>query len=312
MRRIIARLRALLYSLFDLDRRFDEIKMQQGLVLCELQSRKAPGPLSDFEFKVFSQWGEDGIIQHLVRNISIANRTFIEFGIQDFFESNGRFLLMKDHWQGFVIDGSPSHIARLQSSYFYWQHPLQSEAAFIDRDNVIALLQRSGFDKDLGILSIDVDGVDYHLLERLSEWTPRIVIVEYNALFGSELAVTIPYDPTFRRTQAHYSNLYFGASLPAFQQLLDRRGYGLVGINSVGSNAFFVRRDVLTRAVPEVEVATCFRQSTFREARDEDGRLLHISALQGRKLLADLPVIDLRTNAVVRIGGLFDEATHAT
>jgi len=304
MTRIFRRIRELLYRLLDLERRLDEIKIQQGLILCELHSKKAPGPLANFEFKVFSQWGEDGIIQHLIRSIPITNHTFIEFGVQDFFESNTRFLLMKDHWKGFVIDGSPTHIARLQSSYFYWQHPLHSEAAFIDRDNVVALLDRSGFDKDLGILSVDVDGVDYHLLERLSDWTPRIVIVEYNAMFGSELPVTIPYDPSFQRTRAHYSNLYFGASLPAFQQLMDRRGYALVGVNSVGNNAFFVRRDALTHGLTEVAVDSCFRQSTFREARDEHGRLLHISALEGRKLLAHLPVVDLRTDTIARIGDL--------
>ncbi len=302
----LARLRGLLARLTDFDHRLDDIKMNQGLILCELHQKKPPGSLSDFEFKVFSQWGEDGIIQHLVRNIQIANRTFIEFGVEDFTESNGRFLLMKDHWQGFVIDGSDDHMTRLRSSHFYWKHPLKARAAFIDRDNVVSLLDESGFDKDLGILSVDVDGMDYHLLERLAHWRARIVIVEYNSAFGSTRAVTVPYDASFVRSKAHASNLYWGASLAAFQQLLGARGYALVGVNSVGSNAFFVRRELLNERVPEVSTAVGFRDSTFREARGDAGELLFVSAREGRKMITDLPLIDTQTGASLRVGDLFD------
>lgn len=302
----LTRLRDLVARLASLDHRFDDIKINQGLILCALHQNKPPGPLSDFEFKVFSQWGEDGIIQHLVRNISIANRTFIEFGVEDFTESNGRFLLMKDHWQGFVIDGSDDNMARLRSSPVYWKHPLTARAAFIDRDNVVSLLDESGFDKDLGILSVDVDGMDYHLLERLAHWRARIVIVEYNSALGSTRAVTVPYDASFIRSKAHASNLYWGASLPAFQQLLDARGYALVGVNSVGSNAFFVRRELLNARVSEVSMAVGFRDSTFREARGDAGELLHVSARKGRKAIGHLPLIDTQTGASLRVGDLFD------
>jgi hypothetical protein len=302
----LTRLRASLARLANLDHRLDDIKINQGLILCEFHRNKPAGPLSDFEFKVFSQWGEDGIIQHLVRNIQIANRTFIEFGVEDFTESNGRFLLMKDHWQGFVIDGSDDNMTRLRSSHFYWKHPLKARAAFVDRDNVVSLLDESGFDKDLGILSVDVDGMDYHLLERLSHWRARIVIVEYNSAFGSTRAVTVPYDASFVRSKAHGSNLYWGASLPAFQQLLGARGYALVGVNSVGSNAFFVRHELLNERVPEVSMAVGFRDSTFRETRGDAGELLYVSARDGRKAIAHLPLIDTRTGASLRVGDLFD------
>src|ERR1044072_2369753 len=49
--------------------------------------------LNDYEFRVFSQWGEDGIIQHLIRSIDIPTKYFVEFGVQDYRESNTRFLL---------------------------------------------------------------------------------------------------------------------------------------------------------------------------------------------------------------------------
>lgn len=290
--------------LLSLDRRLDEVKINQGLILAELHQQKQSDILSDYEFKVFSQWGEDGILQFLTRNLQIRNRTFIEFGVEDFFESNCRFLLMKDLWQGYVIDGSPANIERLKSSYFYWKYPITAKTSFITCENVVDLLEESGFTKDLGILSIDVDGVDYHLLKELKEWNAAIIIVEYNSHFGTKRAVTVPCDSAFQRTKKHWSNLYWGASLPAFSRLLNGRGYALVGVNSVGSNAFFVKRALLNDHVKEQAVENCFKTSSFREARDERGKLTFKSAAESLAVINHLPVIDLETNVEILVADL--------
>ena len=296
-----AKLRDTLPRLIQLDRRLDEVKLNQGLILSEMHRLKQSRRLVDYEFKVFSQWGEDGILQYLTRCLDIPNRTFIEFGVEDFFESNCRFLLMKDLWNGFVIDGSQANIDRLESSYFYWRYPLQARVAFVDRDNVGALLEESGFDKEVGILSVDVDGVDYHLLDALDGWRAAIVVVEYNSLFGPTRRVTVPYDAAFQRNRAHWSNLYWGASLPAFAHLLQGRGYALVGVNSMGSNAFFVRRDLLNVSVVESSVGSAFRDSVFREGRDEAGRLTFRSAIASASSIATLPLLDLATGQTVAV-----------
>lgn len=281
--------------LLSLDRSLDEIKINQGLILSELNRHKDSSVVSDYEFKIFSQWGEDGILQFLTGNIDIRNKTFIEFGVEDFLESNCRFLLMKDVWQGFVIDGSAKNIDRLRASYFYWRYPLSAKAAFITRENVCELLDESGFDKDLGILSIDIDGVDYFVLERLQDWRPRILIAEYNGVFGMKNPVSVPYQSDFQRTQQHPSNLYYGASLSAFIHLLQGRGYALVGVNSVGSNAFFVRRELLNDVVREVSIEDCYRTSCFRESRDVKGRLTFLSGSGRRDPISHLPLVNVIT-----------------
>jgi hypothetical protein len=276
-----------------LDRRFDDLKMNQGQILGFQQLSLSSKNLADFEFRVFSQWGEDGILQFLTRNVQIRNRTFIEFGVEDFFESNCRYLMMKDLWSGFVIDGSAANIKRLQSSYFYWRYQIQSRASFVTAENICALLEESGFDKELGILSIDLDGIDYHILDKLNDWRPAILIVEYNATFGNSHAVTVPYDPEFQRNRKHYSNLYFGASLPAFRHLAAERGYGFVGTNSMGSNAFFVRRDLLNGVVVEMGPGEGYRDFVFRESRDARGRLTFLSGRDRIKEIATLPLVDV-------------------
>ena len=148
----------------------EEIKINQGLILSNLTSieSKKQKNIQDYEFKVFSQWGEDGILQYLIRSIEIKYKTFIEFGVEDFSESNCRFLLMKDNWQGFVIDGSETNIQKLKNSYYYWKYDLECKYKFITKDNINNLLLESGFDKDLGLLSIDLDGNDYYILEAIN------------------------------------------------------------------------------------------------------------------------------------------------
>ncbi len=301
MNKLLSQVRYSIPRLVHLDRRLDEVKINQGIILSEMHRGKISSLLSDFEFKVFSQWGEDGIIQHLTQHLQISNRTFIEFGVEDFFESNCRFLLMKDNWKGFVIDGSAANIERLKSSYFFWRYPLQARASFITKDNVSELLDESGFSADVGILSIDVDGVDFHLLEQLRHWRPSILIVEYNSLFGATRQVTVPYDPGFQRSKAHWSNLYWGASLPAFVALQAKRGYALVGVNGVGSNAFFVRKDLLNPRVAEVALADCFRESTFREGRTEDGELTLQSAKASGSVIGELPLLDIESGRLIRV-----------
>jgi hypothetical protein len=254
---------------------------------------------------VFSQWGEDGIIQFLVSNLKIGNKTFIEFGVETFVESNCRYLMMKDNWRGFVIDGSSRNLARLQRSYFFYHHELLCKAAFITRDNICALLDESEFDKDLGILSVDIDGVDYYVLEQLDQWKPCILIVEYNALFGKERAVSVPYAPDFVRSTRHHSNLYYGASLAAFDYLAKNRGYALVGVNSAGSNAFFVRRDLLNDKVREVPLAQEFQDSKFREGRDVRGNLTFVGGDERTDLIHDMLLIDVISGERLKVGDLY-------
>lgn len=290
--------------LLQLDRRLEEIKLNQGRILTGMQTPDGNVPLWKHEFKVFSQWGEDGIIQYLVNNLDITKCTFIEFGVEDFRESNCRFLMMKDQWHGFVIDGSTANIAQLRDSYYYWQYRLNSKASFITRENIEQLLDESGFEKDLGLLSVDIDGVDYHVLDSLQNWRPAILIVEYNEAFGWQRPVSVPYDPSFVRRQKHYSNLYYGANLPAFHHLTNQRGYALVGTNSVGSNAFFVRRELLNDVVREVDLSCCVRGTAFRESRNKVGNLTFLTGSERTRAISSMPVIDVSTGEMLKVSDL--------
>jgi hypothetical protein len=256
--------------------------------------------LRDCEFSVFSQWGEDGILQYLVHHVPIAHRTFIEFGVEDYHEANTRFLLVHDDWQGLVMDSSSANVERIRRDAVHWQHDLQARAAFVTRENIEALLSGAGFDPDLGVLSIDIDGNDYWVWEAITSVRPRVVACEYNPTFGRDV-VTIPYDAAFSRYAAHHSGLYYGASLAALEHLGRRKGYVLVGCNTSGTNAFFVRDDLAPPGLAIEAGAACV-ESNVRQSRDPEGRLTFVRGSAKRALIAHLAVVDVETGAVRLLG----------
>ena len=257
-------------------------------------SNYTPARLSDVGFKVFSQWDEDGIIQYLLSKVPMENKVFVEFGVEDYRESNTRFLLVNDNWKGLIMDSNPDHIKRIRSRDLYSRHELLAVQAFITKDTINPLFKSNGVSGDIGLLSIDVDGNDYWIWEAIDVVSPRIVICEYNSLFGKKEAVTIPYDEKFDRTRAHHSNLYFGASLKALCILAQRKGYVFVGSNMTGINAFFVRRDVAGN-LKEIDCEIGYVKSTIRESRDEAGRFTYVSGDDRVSVIANLKVVDLVT-----------------
>lgn len=267
----------------------------QGRALALKNAERAPlGRLQDAEFKVFSQFGEDGILQYLIREVGISRRetTFIEFGVQNYAESNTRFLLLNDHWRGMIIDGSKQCMDYVRNQDIYWRHDLTAVDAWIDRDNINQLIGDSGFSGDIGILSVDVDGNDYWVWERIEVVNPMIVVVEWNSVFGPNHAISVPYDPAFQRGKAHYSCLFWGASISAFVYLAARKGYALLGSNTAGNNLFFVRKDRLGRLTP-LSPTDAYVESRFRDSRDATGKLNFLSGDKRRNEILDIPVIDV-------------------
>jgi len=261
--------------------------------------------INDAEFKVFSQFGEDGILQYLIRQAGIPaeKQTFVEFGVETYEESNTRFLLMNDFWRGMVMDGSQANIDVIKRSPVYWRQDLTATTAFIDKNNINQLIADGGFSGEIGLLSVDIDGNDYWVWEAIDVVNPIIVVAEYNSVFGSDHAVTVPYDPDFVRAKAHYSYLYWGCSITALDHLARKKGYQLVGGNLAGNNVFFVRNDHMQQLEP-VTVEEAYRQSSFRESRDKDGALTFLPFAERRKLIENMPLIQVDTHEQVTLRSL--------
>jgi hypothetical protein len=282
----------------------EDVKLLTGRLLAN-QVRATAKSFREAEFRVFSQFGDDGIIQYLIARLDIPWElsTFIEFGVQDYSESNTRFLLLNNNWRGLVMDGDKASMEGLRTRDMYWRHDLTALCRWIDRDNINEILKESGFSGPIGILSIDIDGNDYWVWQRIEAVQPVIVIAEYNSVFGPRQAVTVPYDPAFNRTRAHHSNLYWGASLSALASLARSKGYALVGSNLAGNNAYFVHESYVGRGgIVAFSPEQGYIESRFRESRDERGRLTYLGGAARRQMIAGMPVYDVERGAIVALG----------
>ncbi|TRO63926.1 hypothetical protein [Christiangramia sabulilitoris] len=278
----------------------ENILFQNGKLWAALLPKDFPVPLQNTEFKVFSQWGDDGIIQYLINYLSIENKTFVEFGVEDYLESNTRFLLMNNNWSGLILDGSKSNIDKIKRSTIYWKYDLIAKHAFVTTENINELIKDEGIEGEIGLLHIDIDGNDYWIWKALEVVDPIIMIVEYNSIYGSKRAITIPYSEDFYRFKAHYSGLYAGASLKAMCKLAEKKDYNFIGCNSAGNNAYFVKKGY-SKDLKILDPETGYIESRFRESRDANGHLNYKRAGDRIEVIKDLLIYNTDTNQMEKI-----------
>ena len=278
-----------------------------GKILSSINNQKQNiESLDEVEFQIFSQRGEDGIIQYIINKIEIPNKIFVEFGVETYTESNTRFLLMNNNWSGLVLDGSQKNIDFIKKDFIYWKYDINAKQSFITKDNINELIKNYTQTKDIGLLSVDIDGNDYWVWEAIDVIEPRIVICEYNSVFGAEKAVTVPYKSDFIRSKEHHSELYFGASLAAFCQLAEKKGYDFIGTTSAGVNAYFVRKD-LSAPFKKYTSQKGFNESANRDSKGKNGELLFLRHHERMKVIEDFPVYDIDSERVESIKTLFSK-----
>ncbi len=284
--------------------------VEKSMVLqAEIESKRRklcgfnPNSIQDAEFRVFSQFGDDGIIDFLAEHIPTERWSFIEFGVEDYTEANTRLLLELRNWSGLIIDSSRECMQRVRSRDNIWKYNLSIVDDFVTRENINSTFKSSGFTGEVGILSIDIDGNDYWIWEAIDVVHPYVVICEYNSLFGSKASVTVPYDPAFDRLEKHFTNLYYGASLPALVRLASQKGMRFLGCNSAGNNAYFVNASLQVN-LESPTVQSGFVEAKFREGRDQDKNLCRREAKEQIELIANLPLVDVNTGQTILVGDL--------
>jgi hypothetical protein len=191
---------------------------------------------------MFSQNQEDRMIEAVFGRIGVKTRKFVEFGF-GFLQNNTLRFALRHRGSGLYMDGSEKNCRRARLLWAAVPLNVKIKQAWLERENIDELIGQGVGAGEIDLLSIDVDGNDYWLWKAISSISPRVVIAEYNASFGPDRAVTVPYDRAFDRHQKHPSGFYHGMSLAAAEKLAAAKGYSLIGCEDAGVNALFVRKD---------------------------------------------------------------------
>ncbi|MCL4266207.1 MAG: FkbM family methyltransferase [Anaerolineae bacterium] len=237
--------------------------------------------LQQHELSIYSQNGEDGILLFIFGVIGTVNRRFVEFGIGNGKQCNTANLSLNFGWSGLLMEVDSQNVIAAQQFYQQKLGPehtaVQIICAQVTAENINTLLSNQHVTGEIDLLSIDIDGNDYWVWQAITVIQPRVVVVEYNPTFGKEASITVPYDPDFERFARHPSGFYHGASLSALAKLGQNKGYILVGSDSSGANAFFVRQDVASGRIDSITAAEAFFPSYYRSvnlSQDEQFALI--------------------------------------
>jgi len=196
-----------------------------------------PERLTAGRFRLLSQNQEDGILLALFRLIGTTDKRFVELG-SGASGGNAAMLAGEFGWTGLLVEGDQGKV-----EYAGRRFPRATAVcAWITPESVNGLLEQHGYAGEVDLLSVDIDGNDYWVWQALTACRARVVMLEYNSMFGPARAVTVPYDPKFSRRDHRFC--YYGASLAAMTRLSAEKGYRLVAVEPTGVNAFFLRNDV--------------------------------------------------------------------
>lgn len=201
-----------------------------------------PKRLNKYEYNVFSQSGEDGIIEEIFKRIGITNKYFVEFGVSDGLENCTATLLLSG-WKGSWIEGSETFYNRILKNYSLYinNKNLNIKNSFITAENIESLFSDLSVPKEFDLLSIDIDGNDYWVWKNIRKYNPRVVVIECNPFYGPSMSWVMKYNPD----HVWDRSTYFGASVKALEILGKEKGYTLVGCSIMGNDTFFVRSDLV-------------------------------------------------------------------
>lgn len=247
-----------------------QVKISQKMLFNFYQYAISQGyrfPLTDTGFRVYSQFEEDGILHYIFAAIGTGNKTFIDVGSGDGINSNCANFAVNFGWNGLFIDGNPLNIEKGSTYYAKnpdtWAYPPKFAHAFIQRENINELIQKHGFaEKEVDLMSIDIDGNDYWVWDALTVVQPRVVIIETHIEFGMN-SIVVPYDKDYMYPGKHPE--YHGASPVAMQKLACKKGYRLVGAINYGFNTIYIKNGIGEEILPSVSVESILRHPRNQE-----------------------------------------------
>lgn len=254
--------------------------------------------LNDTEVKIFSQNGEDGILNYLINKLHLQNKNFVEIGVGNYRESNTRYLYQKYYPKGLIVDCLKELELKVKPHVNLWKGDLRICNEQINSNNIQNILNKY-CDYEIDIFSLDIDSIDYWIIKKLNNNISKIFVAEYNSIFGHEIEVTVPDISGFDRSKYHYSNLCYGMSLKALIRLMEKKGFYFIGTNLQKNNAFFIsnvfEKNKFFKNI-QIKQLEFYTNSNIRESRDKRFKLNYLSGEKKINEIRDCEVIDLKND----------------
>ena len=196
--------------------------------------------LSNYEMNVHSQNGEDGVLKEILKRLNIKMGTFCEFGAWDGLHLSNTYLLAQNGWRGIYIEGDSDKFKDLlETKKKHDPDQLICINKFVSiggENSLDSILKSTGanIESDFDLLSIDIDSYDYQVWESLSEYTPKIVLIEVNGGLG-------PDAEQIHTCDEEGNVLLQGSSYTSTRKLGESKGYTC--IYHCG-NMIFLRNDL--------------------------------------------------------------------
>lgn len=187
---------------------------------------------------VTSQHGEDGIIERIFDIIGEESKWCVELGaLNGVHDSNVWHLINECGWSGVLIEADYTQFERLHKEYADVERVLciNTFVSFDGANSLDAIFVHTPLPRVFDLLSLDIDGNEYHLLDSLADYHPRVMVVEFNQTIPNEVAFIQPRD----------MHVFQGSSLRSLVELGKHKGYELVAANE--ANAFFVLKDLFPK-----------------------------------------------------------------
>lgn len=187
--------------------------------------------LSRFARNVTSQYGEDGIIEKVLDVIGVNDKWCVEFGSWDGKISSNTFSLITEKgYSAVLIEGNPRRYKDLLKTFGDNDRviPLNAFVGFDNEDDLDSILKKTDIPTAFDILSIDIDGNDYHVWKAIRNYKPKVVVIEFNPTIPATVEFVQPAD----------KRLQHGSSLLSMTKLATSKGYELVCATT--TNAIYV------------------------------------------------------------------------
>ena len=236
-----------------LGRRFQQQILDAQVALKNLGNRNyqtgehnllAPGynpSINAYEFSVYSQNGEDGVILSLLSRVGVETRYIVEIGTEDGRECNSANLILNFGWRGCLFEANKKSS---DSARAYFSDCLGANSdrvclinATVSPDNINQLLRSHDVPVPIDVLSMDIDSYEYWVWKAIDYVIPRLVVIEYNASFGPERAVTIHTD-LWRSRRRRGSNIITVLPSPRWSDSVNKRVMSCWGVKARGSTRF--------------------------------------------------------------------------